>query len=151
MDKDVLLILRYSQEFPDIDPPAYAHIGDAGFDLRAAVPEEGLLVDEFGVFDVPTGLRFDLPHGWELQIRPRSGLSKYLTVVNAPGTIDSAFRGEVKVRISARPGVSYTIQRGERIAQAVLAPIYRAGLIQVAEITSDTERGEGGFGSTGRV
>ena len=144
-----MTILRFTQEFDDIDPPSYAHIGDAGFDIRAAVPKEGVAIDAFTVLDVPTGLRFEIPPGWELQIRPRSGLSSKISILNSPGTIDSGYRGELKVRIAARPGVLHHIKRGDRIAQAVLAPVYPAILRQVKEISSDTARGEGGFGSTG--
>lgn len=143
--------LRFSQEFDDIETPAYAHEGDAGFDLRAAVPPEGVLIYPNQAFDVPTGLRFDIPDGWELQIRPRSGLSSQITILNSPGTVDSGYRGEIKVRIAARPGVLFPLNRGDRIAQAVLAPVYRANLEQVDDISCNTARGEGGFGSTGVV
>lgn len=143
------MLLRYSQDFDDIAPPSYAHEGDVGFDIRAAVPEEGVLVYPNQVFDVPTGLRFDIPDGWELQIRPRSGLSSQISILNSPGTVDSGYRGEIKVRIAARPSFIFRLKRGDRIAQAVLAPVYRAEFERVEDISSDTARGEGGFGSTG--
>lgn len=141
--------LRFSLAHDDIEPPSYAHEGDAGFDIRAAVPEYGVHMDSFMTYDVPTGLRFEIPEGYELQIRPRSGMSKQITILNSPGTIDSGYRGELFIRISARPGQLPFISRGMRIAQAVLAPIYRADLQRTAEISSDTARGEGKFGSTG--
>ena len=83
-----MTLLRYSQEHDDIEPPSYAHPGDAGFDLRAAVPEDGVWIDPDSVVDLPTGLRFEIPEGYELQIRPRSGLSKSIRILNAPGTVD---------------------------------------------------------------
>lgn len=144
-----MTLLRFSQEHDDIDPPSYAHEGDAGFDIRAAVPEHGVQLDAQAVFDVPTGLRFEIPEGYELQIRPRSGLSKDVVILNAPGTVDAGYRGELFIRISARPGKVVLITRGMRVAQAVLAPVYRADLQRTDEISCDTTRGEGKFGSTG--
>lgn len=145
-----MTLLRFSQEHDDLEPPCYAHEGDAGFDLRAAVPADGLWIRPNSVVDVPTGLRFEIPEGYELQIRPRSGLSKHLRILNSPGTVDSGYRGEVKVRVAAQPWTTYHLKRGERVAQAVFAPVYRAILEQIPEVSCDTARGEGGFGSTGR-
>ncbi len=145
-----MTLLRYSQAHDDLESPSYAHPGDAGFDIRAAVPEGGLLVDDHDVVDIPTGLRFEIPDGYEIQIRPRSGLSKYLRILNAPGTVDCGYRGEVFIRVLAQPGSDYTINRGDKIAQAVLCPVYRAILERIPEVSSDTARGMGGFGSTGR-
>lgn len=144
-----MTLLRFSQAHDDIEPPSYAHGGDAGFDIRAAVSEYGLHMDAYMVYDIPTGLRFEIPEGFELQIRPRSGMSKQIVILNAPGTIDEGYRGELFVRASARLGQLPFIYRGMRIAQAVLAPVYRADLQRVAEISIETARGEGGFGSTG--
>lgn len=144
-----MIPLRFTLDHDDIDPPSYAHEGDAGFDIRAAVPEHGYHLDASTVLDVPTGLRFEIPDGYELQIRPRSGISKRITILNAPGTIDSGYRGELFIRIAARLGQVVKIERGMRIAQAVLAPVYRADLQRTTEIDSDTARGEGKFGSTG--
>jgi dUTP pyrophosphatase len=99
---------------------------------------------------VPTGIRIALPEGYEAQIRPRSGLAikDGITVVNAPGTVDSDYRGEVKVGLVNLSDVSYTIRRGDRIAQMVVAPVTRVAWQQVPSL-DDTERGAGGFGSTG--
>lgn len=144
-----MTLLRYSQAHPDLDPPAYAHPGDAGFDLRAAVGANGIWVVDHRIDDIPTGLRFEIPEGFELQIRPRSGLSRYLSIVNAPGTVDSGYRGEVCIRLTAQPGQVFHLTRGTRIAQAVLAPVIRADLRPVDMIDCDTARGEGKFGSTG--
>lgn len=145
-----MTLLSYSKAHDDIESPSYAHPGDSGFDIRAAVPKDGLFVDDHDVVDVPTGLRFAIPEGYELQIRPRSGLSKFLRILNAPGTVDSGYRGEIFVRVLAQPGTEYVINRGDKIAQAVLAPVYRALLEELSEIPTNTARGEGGFGSTGR-
>lgn len=144
-----MTILRFSQAHPDIPPPAYAHPGDSGFDIRAAVPREGVWVTDAQVTDIPTGLRFEIPEGFELQIRPRSGLSASIIIANAPGTIDSGYRGELMVRLLAHPGRNLIVDRGMRIAQAVLAPVYRAELTLVDAVDGDTARGEGRFGSTG--
>lgn len=145
-----MTLLRFSQEHDDIELPSYAHHGDAGFDLRAAVPADGLWIGPNGVVDIPTGLRFEIPDGYEIQIRPRSGLSKSLRILNSPGTVDYGYRGEVMIRVAAQPWTTVHIKRGDRIAQAVLAPVYRAILERIPEVSNDTARGEGGFGSTGR-
>lgn len=144
-----MTLLRFTLDHDDIEPPSYAHEGDAGFDIRAAVPEWGVHLDAYMTYDIPTGLRFEIPEGYELQIRPRSGMSKQIVILNSPGTIDAGYRGELMVRISARLGQLPFIHRGMRIAQAVLAPVYRAQLERTDEIACDTARGEGGFGSTG--
>lgn len=131
--------------------PAYQSDHAAGFDLLAAVPEEGsLILDPSDRVLVPTGLVFELPEGYEAQVRPRSGLAlKHgVTVLNSPGTIDADYRGEVKVLLINLGSERFLIQRGDRIAQAVIAPVTHVK-IETAEALSDTERGAGGFGSTG--
>lgn len=145
-----MALLRFSQEHDDLESPSYAHPGDAGFDICAAVPESGIWIGPNSVVDIPTGLRFEIPPGYEIQIRPRSGLSKSLRILNAPGTVDCGYRGEVKVRVAAQPWTTVHIKRGERIAQAVLAPVYQAILERIPEVSLDTTRAESGFGSTGR-
>jgi dUTP pyrophosphatase len=129
--------------------PAYATTGSAGMDLRAAV-EEPLVLEPGKRALVPTGLRIALPPRYEAQIRPRSGLAikEGITVANAPGTVDSDYRGEVKVGLVNLSDVPYTIRRGDRIAQMVVAPVTRVAWQQVASL-DETERGAGGFGSTG--
>jgi dUTP diphosphatase len=132
--------------------PAYQSEHAAGFDLVAAVPEDGaLILDPSDRVLVPTGLVFELPQGYEAQIRPRSGLAlKHgVTVLNSPGTIDADYRGEVKVLLVNLGNERFLIQRGDRIAQAVIAPVTHVE-ITAAEALSDTERGSGGFGSTGQ-
>ena len=130
--------------------PAYATEGAAGMDLVAAV-REPLVVPPGGRALVPTGLRVALPSGHELQIRPRSGLALRHGIVlpNSPGTIDEDYRGELQVIVLNAGTEAFTITRGLRIAQAVLAPVVRAVWREAASLEA-TERGEGGFGSTGR-
>jgi len=131
--------------------PEYQSAHAAGFDLVAAVPEEGaLMLDPSDRVLVPTGLVFELPDGYEAQIRPRSGLAlKHgVTVLNSPGTIDADYRGEVKVLLINLGSERFLIGRGDRIAQTVIAPVTRVKIVDADEL-SDTGRGEGGFGSTG--
>lgn len=131
--------------------PAYQSEHAAGFDLLAAVPEdEALPLDPGDRAVVPTGLVFELPQGYEAQVRPRSGLAlKHgITVLNSPGTIDADYRGEVKVMLINLGGERFIVERGDRIAQAVIAPV-TVTEIAAATTLSDTSRGRGGFGSTG--
>jgi dUTP pyrophosphatase len=129
--------------------PARATEGAAGMDLIAALDEPVELLPRARAL-IPTGLAMAIPQGFEGQVRPRSGLAwKHgVTVVNAPGTIDSDYRGEVKVQLINLGHEPVTIARGERIAQLVIAPVTMASLEPVAEL-GQTARGQGGFGSTG--
>jgi dUTP pyrophosphatase len=132
--------------------PAYQSADAAGLDLLAAVPDDSpvtLLPGQYVL--VPTALTIALPPGYEAQVRPRSGLaSKYgVTVLNAPGTIDADYRGEIGVLLINHGATPFPIRRGERIAQMVIAPVVRAELV-AANSLSATDRGGGGFGSTGR-
>lgn len=129
--------------------PAYATPGSAGLDLAAAVAVP-LELPPGGRVAVPTGIALALPEGFEAQIRPRSGLAlKHgVTVLNSPGTIDSDYRGEVRVILANLGGETVTIARGERIAQLVVAPVHRIAWQCVAGLPA-TGRGAGGFGSTG--
>ena len=132
--------------------PSYASAGAAGADLRANFPDRAELVLAAGARAlVPTGLRFAIPEGFEVQIRPRSGLAlKHgITLPNAPGTIDSDYRGTLGVIVLNAGQDSFTIAHGDRIAQMILAPVVRADF-ELVEQLSETARGEGGFGSTGR-
>ena len=131
--------------------PAYETEGAAGMDLRAAVPEEEPVVLRPGSRTmVPTGYSFAVPQGFEAQVRPRSGLAAKagITCLNTPGTIDSDYRGEVKVILVNLGEEDFTIRRGDRIAQLVIAPVARAVWAEVQSL-DDTSRGVGGFGSTG--
>ncbi|QDM14685.1 dUTP diphosphatase [Tardiphaga sp. vice352] len=132
--------------------PAYQTAQAAGLDLLAAVPENAPLVLESGKYAmVPTALTIALPAGYEAQVRPRSGLAAKhgVTVLNAPGTIDADYRGEIGVLLINHGPAAFTIQRGERIAQMVIAAVVRAELVPVT-VLGETDRGAGGFGSTGR-
>jgi dUTP diphosphatase len=132
--------------------PAYQSPHSAGLDLLAAVPEESPLTLAPGQYAmVPTGLTMALPVGYEAQVRPRSGLAAKhgVTVLNSPGTIDADYRGEIGVVLINHGSAPFVIRRGERIAQMVIAEVARAELAAVASL-SVTERGSGGFGSTGR-
>jgi dUTP pyrophosphatase len=118
-------------------------------DLQAAVAEPVVLEPGERAL-VPTGIRIALPEGYEAQIRPRSGLAikQGITVANAPGTVDSDYRGEVQVGLVNLSGEAYTIRRGDRIAQMVVAPVTRVAWVRM-ESLDETDRGAGGFGSTG--
>jgi dUTP pyrophosphatase len=132
--------------------PAYQSAHAAGLDLLAAVPEDSPITISPGQRAlVPTGISVALPDGYEAQIRPRSGLaSKHgITVLNAPGTIDADYRGEINVLLINHGDAPFAIRRGERIAQMVIASVLRAELVPTISLSS-TERGGGGFGSTGR-
>lgn len=129
--------------------PRYATPASSGMDLCACI-QEPVTLEPFGRSLIPTGLFLSIPEGYEAQIRPRSGLAhKFgITVLNTPGTIDSDYRGEVKVILINFGNVPFTIQNGDRIAQMVFAGVTRAGLSAV-KVLDDTDRGKGGFGSTG--
>ena len=132
-----------------LDKPFYASSGAAGADLLAAIPEEIIIPSGYRKL-IPTGLKIELPENFEAQIRPRSGLAlKHgITIVNAPGTIDSDYRGEISVLLMNLGEKPFRVSRGDRIAQMVVAPVMQANF-NLGVITSETERGEGGYGSTG--
>ncbi|MEJ2409378.1 MAG: dUTP diphosphatase [Novosphingobium sp.] len=129
--------------------PAYASEGAAGMDVVSA---EDVTIAPGARHAVATGLAVAIPHGFEIQVRPRSGLAlKHgITVPNTPGTIDSDYRGELKVILINHGAEAFEILRGDRVAQLVLAPVTRASWLPVEEL-DETVRGEGGFGSTGGV
>ncbi len=135
----------------DLPLPAYETAQAAGMDLRAAVPEGAPVTLQPGErYPVPTGLAFALPPGFEGQVRPRSGLAarQGVTCLNTPGTVDADYRGEVKVILINLGAEPVVIRRGDRIAQLVIAPVVQASWTEV-ESLDETERGVGGFGSTG--
>lgn len=132
--------------------PFYASDGAAGADLRANLPDRGeITLEPGGRALVPTGLRMAIPDGYEVQIRPRSGLAlKHgITLPNSPGTIDSDYRGPLGVIVLNAGTEPFTIAHGDRIAQMLVAPVLRATFVEVAAL-DDTTRGSGGFGSTGK-
>ena len=135
-----------------LETPSYETSGSAGMDLRAAIAEGETLSLEAGARTlVETGFAMTLPQGFEAQIRPRSGLAiKHgITCLNTPGTIDSDYRGEIKVILINLGQEEFEIKRGDRIAQMVIAPVIQARLNEVETLTQ-TDRGQGGFGSTGK-
>ncbi|HLI10077.1 MAG TPA: dUTP diphosphatase [Alphaproteobacteria bacterium] len=141
-----LLRLPHGRELP---LPAYATPGSAGMDIAAAV-ERDLVLAPGARAVVPTGFAIALPEGYEAQVRPRSGLAARhgITVLNSPGTVDADYRGEVGVILANLGAKDFTISRGMRVAQLVIAPVARAVLHEVAELPRSM-RGQGGFGSTG--
>lgn len=154
VDEDYYKIkLRFSNKSTNEDPQ-YATAGSSGFDLRANL-SENILVKAGSRAIVPTGLFFEIPDNFEIQVRPRSGLAAKngITVLNTPGTIDADYRGEIKVILINLGDEDFMISHGDRIAQAVVASVTAKNIInltKVSEISTDTERGEGGFGSTGK-
>ena len=141
--------LRPDQD-ADLPLPRYMTEGAAGMDLAAAVGEEVVIAPGARAL-VPTGLALAIPPGHEAQVRPRSGLALRhgVTVANAPGTIDADYRGELQVILINLGSEPFTVRRGERVAQLVIAPVVQLPIEQVDEL-STTERGAGGFGHTGR-
>jgi dUTP pyrophosphatase len=135
---------------PDAVVPRYQTADAAGMDLHAAL-DDAMVVEPGAVIAVPTGLALAIPRGFEGQVRPRSGLARKhgITVANAPGTLDSDYRGECMVLLINLGREPFTIAHGDRVAQLVIAPVAQAELIEVEELPA-TERGSGGFGSTGR-
>lgn len=152
MSEAVTVEIRQLPHAEGLALPAYQSADAAGLDLLAAVPAETPLVLAPGKYAmVPTGLTIALPPGYEAQVRPRSGLAAKhgVTVLNSPGTIDADYRGEINVLLINHGESSFSIRRGERVAQMVIAPVAQAQLVPVATLSA-TERGSGGFGSTGR-
>ena len=134
--------------------PTYQKIGDSGFDFMANLPERAIIIIEpLKRALIPTGLHFQIPMGFELQVRPRSGLAlkNGITVLNTPGTVDSGYRGEIKVILYNTGDESFTIKNGDRIAQGVIAPVQNKKTTMFTRVESldDSDRGSGGFGSTG--
>lgn len=132
--------------------PAYQSAGASGFDVRAQLSGESLTLKKGERVMIPTGLSFEIPFGYEIQSRPRSGwAAKHgLTLMNSPGTIDADYRGEVKIILVNLGQEDIVIQDQDRCAQLVICPIYQAQFEEVEEL-SDTARGAGGFGSTGKT
>ncbi len=150
MNPDFVLQVEQLATAQDLPAPAYMSDQAAGMDLRAAVEAPVTLPP--GEFQaIPTGIRIGLPEGYEGQVRPRSGLaaSHGVTVLNTPGTIDADYRGEVRVILINHGREPFVINRGDRIAQLVVAPV-RQVRVQVVARLNDTRRGEGGFGHTGK-
>jgi len=143
------VLLKVVKTHPRIELPQYESEGAAGMDLRAFLDND-VTIPPFGRVKVPTGLRIEIPEGFEAQVRPRSGLAvKYgLTVLNSPGTIDSDYRGDLDIILINLGSQDVIIKDGERIAQLVTAPVCRAQAVEVQTLTP-SQRGSAGFGSTG--
>jgi len=150
MNEIKINIKRISEKFSDIQLPHYATEGSSGMDVRAAIDDEVIL--ESGKIDmIPTNLIVEIPAGFEIQVRPRSGLAAKhgIGLLNSPGTIDSDYRGEVKIIVFNFSKEDFVIKRGDRIAQLILSKFYRADLNQTENLSSSL-RGDGGFGHTGK-
>jgi dUTP pyrophosphatase len=149
IEKIDVKIQRIEESFLDIPLPEYATKGSSGLDIRAAVENE-LVISAGKVGLVPTNIRVEIPEGFEIQVRPRSGLAaKFgIGVLNSPGTIDSDYRGEIKVILFNFGCEDFIIKRADRIAQIVIAKTYRANFIE-ADALDQSKRNDGGFGHTG--
>ena len=151
----VISVLREAWADTSVPLPSYETTGAAGADIRANLPLQdrntGLMLMPLQRALVPTGLRVEIPAGFEMQIRPRSGLAlKHgLTLLNTPGTIDSDYRGPLGILVINLGQVGFTVAHGDRIAQAVIAPVVQADFVETLAL-SETDRGAGGFGSTGQ-
>lgn len=150
MNSEVQIQIKRVRDNADLALPSYQSSLSSGMDLRADVREQIVVAPGDRVM-VPTGISLEIPAGFEAQVRPRSGLAlKHgVTVLNSPGTVDADYRGEVCVILANLGREAFVINRGDRIAQIVIAQVTQARLVEVAAL-SDTERGSGGFGSTGR-
>ena len=140
--------LSFKRLHPDAVLPSYAHPGDAGMDVRSV---EDLVIPAGGRVLVHTGLVAVIPEGYELQVRSRSGLAlkSGVAVLNSPGTVDAGYRGEIGVILANFGDGEFAVKKGDRVAQLVAAPVTVAEISETAEVDA-TERGAGGFGSTGR-
>lgn len=147
LKSDAVMTVRFKRIHPAATLPAYAHEDDAGMDIRSV---EDVEIAPGARALVHTGLVMALPPGWEAQVRPRSGLAlkNGVTVLNTPGTIDAGYRGEVGVILANFGDAPFRVAPGDKIAQIVVAPVVRACIAEADEVDA-TERGAGGFGSTG--
>ncbi|MDR9415809.1 MAG: dUTP diphosphatase [Gracilimonas sp.] len=143
------ILIKKLEHAKNLPLPNYESVSAAGMDLRAA-NQEPIVIDPGKRILIPTGLKIALPEGYEAQIRPRSGLAikSGITMLNTPGTIDADYRGEVKVIAINHGKDKFVVKHGDRIAQMVIAPVVQFPVVEVDEL-NETDRGEGGFGSTG--
>lgn len=151
MESIKLKIKRISDEFSNIPLPHYATKGSSGMDIRAALKEPEVL-NPGDIKLIPTNLSVEIPLGYEIQMRPRSGLAAKhgIGLLNSPGTIDSDYRGEIKVILFNFGKEPFEIKSGERIAQMVIAKVYKAEIEESSNL-EETQRGDGGFGHTGKA
>jgi dUTP pyrophosphatase len=143
----VKIKVKKMESFGRVMMPKYQSAGASGFDLHAAI-DRSVTLGPGNHYTIPTGLAFEIPEGYELQIRPRSGLAFKHAVLTSFGTIDSDYRGEVKLNMFNHGRTDYTIKPGDRVAQAVLCPIVRVEFEEVSDL-SQTDRNKNGFGSSG--
>ena len=150
MENINIKIKRISKDYNDIPLPEYATEGSAGLDIRAAVMEP-LVVKIGEIAMVPTNLSVEIPQGYEIQVRPRSGLAAKhgIGILNSPGTIDSDYRGEIKIILINFGKDNFIIQKGERIAQLIVSRVFRANFNEESSL-NESKRGTGGFGHTGK-
>ncbi len=147
--KEIEVKVALLDHFHGLELPSYETDGSVGFDLKAACEKE-MVILAGKVLLIPTGMRIEIPIGYELQIRPRSGLAlkNGLGILNSPGTIDADYRGEIKIILINLSNDNFIVKRGMRIAQGVISPVYRAKFTVVDKL-SVSKRGSGGFGHTG--
>jgi len=150
MEEIEIKIKRINNEYDDVPLPEYSTEGSAGMDIRAALKYD-LNIAKGEVILVPTNLSVEIPSGYEIQVRPRSGLAiKHgIGILNSPGTIDSDYRGEIKIIMINFSKEDFVIKRGDRIAQLIVSKVYRADL-KIENSLNDSKRGSGGFGHTGK-
>lgn len=143
-------VKRLAEEFNDIPLPHYATAGSSGMDIRAAIKED-VILKPGKVELIPTNISVEIPFGYEIQVRPRSGLAANhsIGILNSPGTIDSDYRGEVKIIMMNFGKEDFKISKGDRIAQLVVSKVYTAKIIEADDLNSSL-RGKGGFGHTGK-
>ena len=149
MEVEIKVLKMKRENISELPLPRYMTDKAAGMDLYADVGEQ-VVIKPSGIALIPTGLKVAIPDGYEIQIRPRSGLAirNGITVLNTPGTIDGDYRGEIGIILINAGSEPFVVSRGDRVAQMVVAPVVRARLV-VVDALDDTDRGEGGFGQTG--
>lgn len=149
-DEIKIKVKRLSDEFSDVALPFYATSGSAGMDIRAAIKKD-VIVEPGKVELISTNISVEIPVGYEIQVRPRSGLAANhsIGILNSPGTIDSDYRGEVKIILMNFGKENFKISRGDRIAQLIVSKVYIAKMVEVKELNTSS-RGKGGFGHTGK-
>jgi dUTP pyrophosphatase len=149
-DKIKIKVKKLSEDFSDVPLPFYATSGSAGMDIHAAIIDD-LILQPGKVELIPTNISFEIPLGYEIQVRPRSGLAANhsIGILNSPGTIDSDYRGEVKIIVMNFGKEDFKISRGDRIAQLIVSKVYTAKIVEVKDLNS-SNRGDGGFGHTGK-
>jgi dUTP pyrophosphatase len=150
MENINIKIKRISKEYIGIPLPGYETEGSAGMDIRAAI-NDPIIIKKGEVVVVPTNLSVEIPFGYEIQVRPRSGLAAKhgIGILNSPGTIDSDYRGEIKIILINFGKEDFTIQKGERIAQLIVSRVFRADFLEENSL-NESKRGTGGFGHTGK-